>query len=400
VVKLFSLSQLPRGHLKQVWAVADAKRQGFLGFKEFVAAMQMISLAQASGKDVSADMLSTCDVETISPPKMDGLEELLMNGHMSSSHESTCNGNVNGADGLANGHAHENGNGTTPQLQLQTSKWFSQKPTRKVGVEGYRCDIDLFVKVRAGYVFSLFAKSNIIISLQIIPVASVTSIVDGLKKLYLEKLKPLEIAYRFHDFALPMLTESDFDAKPSVMLLGQYSTGKTTFIKHLLGSSYPGAHVGPEPTTDRFVVVMEGADERSIPGNTIAVQGNMPFTGLTKFGGAFLSKFECSQMPHPLLEHLTFVDTPGVLSGEKQRTQRSYEFTGVTEWFAAKCDMILLLFDPHKLDISDEFKRVIMSLHGQDDKIRVVLNKADQVGTQQVNSASFFGSAYKCYVTW
>ncbi|KAI3773648.1 hypothetical protein L1987_48178 [Smallanthus sonchifolius] len=40
------------------------------------------------------------------------------------------------------------------------------------------------------------------------------------------------------------------------MLLGQYSTGKTTFIKHLLRSSYREAHVGPEPTTDRFVVVM------------------------------------------------------------------------------------------------------------------------------------------------
>lgn len=35
-------------------------------------------------------------------------------------------------------------------------------------------------------------------------------------------------------------TNSDFDAKPMVMLLGQYSTGKTTFIKHLLKSSYPG----------------------------------------------------------------------------------------------------------------------------------------------------------------
>lgn len=55
-----------------------------------------------------------------------------------------------------------------------------------------------------------------------------------------------------------MQTESDFDAKPQVMLLGQYSTGKTTFIKHLLRTSYPGAHIGPEPTTDRFVVVMVG----------------------------------------------------------------------------------------------------------------------------------------------
>lgn len=110
----------------------------------------------------------------------------------------------------------------------------------------------------------------------------------------------------------------------------------------------------------------------------------MPFSGLTTFGTSFLSKFECSQMPHPLLEHITFVDTPGVLSGEKQRTQRSYDFTGVTSWFAAKCDLILLLFDPHKLDISDEFRRVILSLRGHDDKIRVVLNKADQVDTQQL----------------
>lgn len=65
--------------------------------------------------------------------------------------------------------------------------------------------------------------------------------------------------------------------------------------------------------------------------------------------------------------------------------QRSYDFTGVISWFASKCDMILLLFDPHKLDISDEFKRVITSLRGNEDKIRVVLNKADQVDTQQVN---------------
>lgn len=78
------------------------------------------------------------------------------------------------------------------------------------------------------------------------------------------------------------------------------------------------------------------------------------------------------------------MDTPGVLSGEKQRTQRAYDFTGVTSWFASKCDLILLLFDPHKLDVSDEFKRVISSLRGHDDKIRVVLNKADQVDTQQV----------------
>jgi hypothetical protein len=65
-----------------------------------------------------------------------------------------------------------------------------------------------------------------------------------------------------------------------------------------------GAHIGPEPTTDRFVVVMGGTDERCVPGNTIAVQADMPFGGLSKFGTAFLSKFECSLMPHPVSTHL------------------------------------------------------------------------------------------------
>lgn len=49
-----------------------------------------------------------------------------------------------------------------------------------------------------------------------------------------------------------------------------------------------------------FSSTQSGPDERSIPGNTIAVHAEMPFTGLTTFGGAFLSKFECSQMPHPV----------------------------------------------------------------------------------------------------
>jgi EH domain-containing protein 1 len=92
-----------------------------------------------------------------------------------------------------------------------------------------------------------------------------------------------------------------------VMLLGQYSTGKTTFIKHLLKTSYPGAHIGPEPTTDRFVVVMSGPDERTIPGNTLAVQADMPFSGLTTFGTSFLSKFECSQMPHPVSFYFSYM---------------------------------------------------------------------------------------------
>jgi len=85
-----------------------------------------------------------------------------------------------------------------------------------------------------------------------------------------------------------------------------------------------------------------------------------------------------------MLEAITLIDTPGVLSGEKQRIGRQYEFTNVVEWFAGRADRILLLFDAHKLDISDEFRRVLESLRGNDDKIRVILNKSDSITPQQL----------------
>lgn len=82
--------------------------------------------------------------------------------------------------------------------------------------------------------------------------------------------------------------------------------------------------------------------------------------GLAQFGNGFLSKFEAATCENRLLEEISLVDTPGVLSGEKQRIERSYDFIQVCGWFAARCDLILLLFDPYKLDISDEFKEVRM----------------------------------------
>ena len=89
------------------------------------------------------------------------------------------------------------------------------------------------------------------------------SVADGLKKLYSSKIKPVEAMYKFGQFYSPLLTDGDFDAKPMVLLLGQYSVGKTSFIRYLLGRDFPGQHIGPEPTTDRFIAVMHGKEVRT-----------------------------------------------------------------------------------------------------------------------------------------
>ncbi|KAF4701853.1 EH domain-containing protein 1, partial [Perkinsus olseni] len=207
------------------------------------------------------------------------------------------------------------------------------------------------------------------------------NISDGLQEIYRDKLLPIEEYYDFHRFYSAPLTPADFTAKPMVMLIGQYSTGKTTFIRHLLERDYPGMRIGPEPTTDNVTRGTIG----DVPGNALVVDRTLPFTQLSQFGNGFMNRFEASMMEgSPVLQGVTFIDTPGILSGEKQRLQRGYDFEGVVNWFADRVDMILLLFDAHKLDISDEFRRCILACGQNENKIRIVLNKSDMVTTQQL----------------
>jgi GTPase SAR1 family protein len=208
-------------------------------------------------------------------------------------------------------------------------------------------------------------------------------ILKGLARLYRKKILPLELASKYGHFHSPPLSPSDFDAPPMILLLGQYSVGKTSFIKYLLGKDFPGSRVGPEPTTDRFTAVLWGNQDKIIPGAALCSQADRPFTGLNPFGNNFLSRMEAAELDAAILRNVTLIDTPGILSGQKQRS-RNYDYEAVMKWFAERADLIVVMFDAHKLDISDELKGVMELMIPHLDKIRIVLNKADSISTQQL----------------
>ncbi|KAF8073195.1 EHD1 [Scenedesmus sp. PABB004] len=468
-VAFFQRSGLPKEVLAKVWDLANSQRAGYLDRPAFHKAMGLIALAQ-SGKDVTRDNYLAALEEGVALPTMAGLD-LRPSGATAAAAvaaERVPAGPCAAAASQRGRQLPEPGPARAPAARARRRRHAppgapepgagapaaAPGPARDAASNGGYASPRARVRAaraRAALARALPAPRHARAARRRapapqppqqeaatpprgkggkkpLPAKVVTSIIDGLKAIYFSKVRPLEDAFKFGSFFSPLLTESDFEAKPSVLLLGQYSTGargrgrggrvarppalpaspvsparrgpppaghrrrcsrrvapgKTTFIKFLLGTDYPGCHIGPEPTTDRFVVVQHGLEERRTPGNTLAVQPDKPYQGLSMFGTGFLSRFEGASCPAKLLEEITIIDTPGVLSGEKQRIERNYQFIDVCEWFAVRSDLILLLFDPYKLDISDEFKQVISTLKGHDDKVRIILNKSDQVDQQQL----------------
>jgi len=202
-----------------------------------------------------------------------------------------------------------------------------------------------------------------------------------LAELYQEKVLPLELDFFSDRFlGVTCMAPSDFRAKPMILIMGGYSSGKTTFINHILQRGYPGFKIGMEPTTDKFTCIMTGKVDQILPGHSAISNPVLPFSQINQTSCNFADHFEvvqCSDVP--LLEGVTLIDTPGTLS-RCNASSRNYDFSTISQWFCNRSDMIILMFDSRSLDITDELQSIISAaMKGNHRKTRILLNRASEL---------------------
>ncbi|XP_077082863.1 uncharacterized protein LOC143736134 isoform X3 [Siphateles boraxobius] len=230
--------------------------------------------------------------------------------------------------------------------------------------------------------------------------------VDALKKLqhvYHTAIKPLENAYKYNELRQHEVSDAEITSKPMVLFLGPWSVGKSSMINYLLGlhDTSQQLYTGAEPTTSEYTVLMHGEKVRNVEGIVMAADSSRSFSPLEKFGQGFLEKLVGIEMPHKLLERVTFVDTPGIIENRKQQ-ERGYPYSEVCQWFIDRADLIFLVFDPTKLDVGLELEMLFRQMKGRESQIRIILNKADSLTTQdlmRVYGALFWSMAPLINVT-
>eukprot|EP00956_Cyclotella_meneghiniana_P046035 scaffold396239_cov56-Cyclotella_meneghiniana.AAC.2 len=191
----------------------------------------------------------------------------------------------------------------------------------------------------------------------------------------------------------PLAKNSDRGTSlPFVFLVGNHSSGKSSFINYVVGRSIQTA--GVAPTDDCFTVIAPGPKDVDQDGPALVGDPDIGFEGLRQFGPT-------------LIHHAQLKDSPGMIdspvssggmsmgfssigknltdsnshSGSTSHAvmDRGYDFQGVVRWFAERADVVLLFFDPDKPGTTGETLSILLhSLGGMDHKLLIVLNKADQ----------------------
>ncbi len=169
--------------------------------------------------------------------------------------------------------------------------------------------------------------------------------------------------------------------KPLVLVIGNYSSGKSTFINELLGVQ--AQRTGQAPTDDSFTIITtpeEQEEEGEVPGNTVVSDDRLPFASLRRFGESLIAHLKMKKINVPLLQDLAIVDTPGMLDSVTEK-DRGYDYLGVVGDLARMADLIILMFDPHKAGTIKETYQAIRTTLPEsagEDRVLYVLNRIDE----------------------
>ncbi len=199
-----------------------------------------------------------------------------------------------------------------------------------------------------------------------------------------EHLTPVALRYGYSEVPL----ESNIKWRPLVLVLGNYSSGKSTLINDFLGTKIQAT--GQAPTDDSFTVITYGAsdsdDDEDIrvveerDGKFLLNDPEYPFETLKRYGQRFIAHFRLKKVNSPFLENLAIIDTPGMLDSITER-DRGYDYQEIIGDLAQMADLVLVLFDPHKAGTVRETHtslRDTLPAKTFEDRVLFVLNRIDE----------------------
>ena len=163
--------------------------------------------------------------------------------------------------------------------------------------------------------------------------------------------------------------------KVNVMLIGNHSAGKSSFINWYIGESVQTTGVAIE--TRGFTFVTSGRKRDTLKGDaTFAFYDHI--NGLSKFKGISENVFtEISTSKDRNFSCVDLVDSPGLVDGEMEYP---FDVTESIVFLADHVDLILCFFDPIGQALCKRTMRTIERLNEHHaEKLAYYMSKADQV---------------------
>jgi EH domain-containing protein 1 len=209
-------------------------------------------------------------------------------------------------------------------------------------------------------------------------------------------LTPVALKYGYCDVPL----ETTIKWRPQVLVLGNYSSGKSTLINDFLGAKVQ--KTGQAPTDDSFTVITYDASQQTDThirvteerdGKFLLNDPEYPFETLKKHGQRFVSHFKLKKVNSPFLKNLAIIDTPGMLDSITER-DRGYNYQEVIGDLAQIADLVLVLFDPHKAGTVREAHtslRDTLPTRTFEDRVLFVLNRIDEC-TSMIDLLRVYGT--------